>query len=104
MTVALTPRGTTTATVMLDIKTESLVLVGASGLTGAETVAVEVEDGLGGRPAVVQEEVSLELVVDNNVTHLRGPGQYYLSKPTTAEPTHLFMYAPARAEVEWQEV
>lgn len=104
MTVAITPRDTDTATVVIDIKTDSLVMLGASGLAGAEAVSVEVEDGLGGRPIVVQEEVTLELAVDNIVTHLRGPGQYYVTKPTTAGPTHLFLYAPARSEVDWERL
>lgn len=104
MTFPITQSTTAAVTVLVDIKTESLVLVGASGIAGVEVVTVEVEDGLGGTPAVVQEDVALELSVTNNVVHLRGPGQYYLTKPTTAGAAHLFLYPPVRAEIDFREV
>lgn len=104
MTTPITRSDQLETRVLVDIKTESLVLIGASGIAGVEAVAVEIEDGFGGSPGVIQDEINLELSVDNNVTHLRGPGQYYLIKPETAADSHLFMYAPAQSEVGFTEV
>lgn len=102
MTVAITPRDQAEHTVRVDIKTEHLVLIGASGITGVEQCTVAAEDGLGNQVDVVVEAEALVLDIDNNVTHLRGPGQYYITKPVTASDAHVYLYAPAHAEVDIQ--
>ena len=100
MTVRITPGGTAASKVKMLIHTESLVMIGASGLAGAEEVSVSVDDGVGGEVGVVLETVPLVLDTTNNVTHLRGPGIYFLQKPVTAGDAHVFMFPPARSEVE----
>lgn len=103
-TVVITAPATAEATAVVDIKTESLVLVGASGLAGAETVSIAVDDGLGSFEPLVIDSAALGVDTANTAVHLRGPGRYELTKATTGASAHVFMYIPAKAEVEWEEV
>jgi hypothetical protein len=100
MSVAITPNDQDAYTVRIDIKTESLVMVGAANLGAAEEVPISVDDGISAAEPVILNGEQLVLEADNNVQHLRGPGVYYLAKPATAGNVHLFMYVPVRGLVE----
>lgn len=99
MTTPITPSQTAAAVMIVNIKSEDLVMLGQAGFTGVEVATVEASTGLGFTQIMVADE-ELELSVSDNVTHLRGPGKYRISKPLTANPAHLFIYAPTKAIVE----
>lgn len=98
MTYAITDSDTTEVAMVVNIQTESLVLIGQEGFAGAEAAEIEVDNGIG-LTEVLVAGAALSLTVDDNVMHLRGPGRYVITKPTTAGAAHLFMCPPARAVV-----
>ena len=100
-TTLLTPADNQAVNVVIEIKTEDLVMLGQDGLAGAEAATVEAYNGVDFTQIAVGG-TNLALTVDDNVMHLRGPGKYRVNKPASAGTAHLFMYPPVRAIVSFE--